>query len=113
MSHPVATFDPDDFCHEEDDAASPVVDPVSEQEMIDEELRDKIERRRKFHTRRVIAVRHFLKGRHTPKAWQIAGKMLNKATLSPRLPQGRHALNYDSLRYVGRRNREIDDGGLD
>ena len=27
------------------------------------------------------AVRHFLKGRHTPKAWQIAGKMLNKATL--------------------------------
>ncbi|MAH50943.1 hypothetical protein CMI37_34320, partial [Candidatus Pacearchaeota archaeon] len=86
MSHPVATFDPDDFCHEEDDAASPVVDPVSEQEMIDEELRDKVERRRKFHTRRVI---------------------------SPRLPQGRHALNYDSLRYVGRRNREIDDGGLD
>ena len=27
------------------------------------------------------AVRHFLKGRHTPKAWHIAGKMLNKATL--------------------------------
>ena len=27
------------------------------------------------------AVRHFLKGRHTPKAWQIAGQMLNKATL--------------------------------
>ena len=54
--------------------------------MIDEELRDKAERRRKFHGRRVI---------------------------SPRLPQGRHALNYDSLRYSGRRNREIDDGGLD
>ena len=27
------------------------------------------------------AVRHFLKGRHTPKAWHIAGKMLNKASL--------------------------------
>ena len=25
------------------------------------------------------AVRHFLKGRHTPKAWQIAGQMLNNA----------------------------------
>ncbi len=88
MSHPVATFDPDDFCHEEDDAASPVVDPYpSEQEMIDEELRDKVERRRKFHGRRII---------------------------SPRLPQGRHALNYDTLRPApGRRNREIDDGGLD
>ena len=26
------------------------------------------------------AVRHFLKGRHTPKGWRIAGKILNKAT---------------------------------
>jgi len=86
MSHPVSTYDVEDPCHVEDDAASPVVDPVSEQDMIDEELRDKAERRRKFHGRRVI---------------------------SPRLPQGRHALNYDSLRYSGRRNREIDDGGLD
>ena len=86
MSHPVSTYDVEDPCHVEDDAASPVVDPVSEQDMIDEELRDKAERRRKFHARRVI---------------------------SPRLPQGRHALNYDSLRYSGRRNREIDDGGLD
>ena len=86
MSHPVSTYDVEDSCHVEDDAASPVVDPVSEQDMIDEELRDKAERRRKFHGRRVI---------------------------SPRLPQGRHALNYDSLRYFGRRNREIDDGGLD
>ena len=86
MSHPVSTYDVEDSCHVEDDAASPVVDPVSEQDMIDEELRDKVERRRKFHARRVI---------------------------SPRLPQGRHALNYDSLRYLGRRNREIDDGGLD
>ena len=86
MSHPVSTYDVEDPCHVEDDAASPVVDPVSEQDMIDEELRDKAERRRKFHSRRVI---------------------------SPRLPQGRHALNYDSLRYFGRRNREIDDGGLD
>jgi len=86
MSHPVSTYDVEDPCHVEDDAASPVVDPVSEQDMIDEELRDKAERRRKFHGRRVI---------------------------SPRLPQGRHALNYDSLRYFGRRNREIDDGGLD
>ena len=86
MSHPVSTYDVEDPCHVEDDAASPVVDPVSEQDMIDEELRDKAERRRKFHGRRVI---------------------------SPRLPQGRHALNYDSLRYLGRRNREIDDGGLD
>ena len=86
MSHPVSTYDVEDPCHVEDDAASPVVDPVSEQDMIDEELRDKAERRRKFHARRVI---------------------------SPRLPQGRHALNYDSLRYFGRRNREIDDGGLD
>ena len=88
MSHPVATFDPDDFCHEEDDAASPVVDPYpSEQEMIDEELRGKVERRRKFRAARVI---------------------------SPRLPQGRHSLNYDGLLPApGRRNREIDDGGLD
>ena len=86
MRHPVSTYDVEDPCHVEDDAASPVVDPVSEQDMIDEELRDKAERRRKFHGRRVI---------------------------SPRLPQGRHALNYDSLRYFGRRNREIDDGGLD
>ena len=86
MSHPVSTYDVEDPCHVEDDAASPVVDPVSEQDMIAEELRDKAERRRKFHGRRVI---------------------------SPRLPQGRHALNYDSLRYFGRRNREIDDGGLD
>ena len=86
MSHPVSTYDVEDPCHVEDDAASPVVAPVAEQDMIDEELRDKAERRRKFHGRRVI---------------------------SPRLPQGRHALNYDSLRYSGRRNREIDDGGLD
>ena len=88
MSHPVATFDPDDFCHEDDAAASPVVDPYpSEQEMIDEELRGKVERRRKLHGRRVI---------------------------SPRLPQGRHSLNYDGLLPApGRRNREIDDGGLD
>ena len=86
MSHPVSTYDVEDSCHVEDDAASPVVDPVSEQDMIDEELRDKAERRRKFHGRRVI---------------------------SARLPQGRHARNYDSLRYFGRRNREIDDGGLD
>ncbi len=88
MSHPVATFDPDDFCHEEDDAASPVVDPYpSEQEMIDEELLGKVERRRKWRHARVI---------------------------SPRLPQGRHSLNYDGLLPApGRRNREIDDGGLD
>ena len=26
------------------------------------------------------AVRYFMKGRHTPEAWHIAGKMLNKAT---------------------------------
>ena len=26
------------------------------------------------------AVRHFLKGRHTPEGWRIAGKILNKAT---------------------------------
>ena len=82
MSHPVSTYDVEDPCHVEDDAAS----PVSEQEMIEEELRDKAERRRKFHGRRVI---------------------------SPRLPKGRHALTYDSLRYFGRRTREIDDGGLD
>ena len=87
MSHPVSTFDPEDLRHEDDDAASPVVDPVSEQDMIDEELRGKAERRRKFHGRRVI---------------------------SPRLPQGRHSLNYDGLLPApGRRNREIDDGGLD
>ena len=87
MSHPVSTHDVEDPCHVEDDAASPVVDPVSEQDMIDEELRGKAERRRKFHGRRVI---------------------------SPRLPQGRHALNYDTLLpSPGRRNREIDDGGLD
>ena len=87
MSHPVSTYDVEAPCHVEDDAASPVVDPVSEQDMIDEELRDKAERRRKFHGRRVI---------------------------SPRLPQGRHALNYDTLLpHPGRRNREIDDGGLD
>jgi len=88
MSHPVSTHDPEDLCHVEDDAASPVVDPYpSEQEMIDEEMRDKVERRRKFHGPRVI---------------------------SPRLPQGRHALNYDTLLpSPGRRNREIDDGGLD
>ena len=96
MSHPVSTHDVEDSCHVEDDAASPVVDPndittvvdpVSEQDMIDEELRGKAERRRKFHGPRVI---------------------------SPRLPQGRHALNYDTLLpSPGRRNREIDDGGLD
>ena len=87
MSHPVSTHDVEDSCHVEDDAASPVVDPVSEQDMIDEELRDKAERRRKFHGRRVI---------------------------SPRLPQGRHAWNYDTLLpSPGRRNREIEDGGLD
>mgnify|MGYP001387225133 FL=1 len=87
MSHPVSTHDVEDPCHVEDDAASPVVDPVSEQDMIDEELRGKAERRRKFHGPRVI---------------------------SPRLPMGRHALNYDTLLpSPGRRNREIDDGGLD
>ena len=87
MSHPVSTHDVEDSCHVEDAAASPVVDPVSEQDMIDEELRGKAERRRKFHGPRVI---------------------------SPRLPQGRHALNYDTLLpSPGRRNREIDDGGLD
>ena len=87
MSHPVSTYDVEDPCHVEDDAASPVVDPVSEQDMIDEELRGKAERRRKFPGPRVI---------------------------SPRLPQGRHALNYDTLLpSPGRRNREIDDGGLD
>ena len=88
MSHPVSTHDVEDPCHVEDDAASTVVDPYpSEQEAIDEELRGKAERRRKFHGRRVI---------------------------SPRLPQGRHALNYDTLLpSPGRRNREIDDGGLD
>ena len=87
MSHPVSTHDVEDSCHVEDDAASPVVDPVSEQDMIDEELRGKAERRRKFHGPRVI---------------------------SPRLPMGRHALNYDTLLpSPGRRNREIDDGGLD
>ena len=96
MSHPVSTYDVEDSCHVEDDAASPVVDPndintvvdpVSEQDMIDEELRGKAERRRKFHGPRVI---------------------------SPRLPMGRHALNYDTLLpSPGRRNREIDDGGVD
>ena len=87
MSHPVSTHDVEDPCHVEDDAASPVVDPVSEQDMIDEELRGKAARRRKFHGPRVI---------------------------SPRLPMGRHALNYDTLLpSPGRRNREIDDGGLD
>ena len=87
MSHPVSTYDVEDSCHVEDDAASPVVDPVSEEEMIQEELRDKAERRRKFHGPRVI---------------------------SPRLPLGRHSLNYDTLLpHPGRRNREIDDGGLD
>ena len=88
MSHPDPTFDPEDLRHEDDDAASPVVDPYpSEQEAIDEELRGKAERRRKYRAARVI---------------------------SPRLPPGRHALNYDTLLpSPGRRNREIDDGGLD
>ena len=46
MSHPDPTFDPEDLRHEDDDAASPVVDPYpSEQEAIDEELRGKAERR--------------------------------------------------------------------
>ena len=90
MSHAVSTHDVEDcchpdcgYCHSEDDAAS----PVSEEEMIQEELRDKAERRRKFRVARVI---------------------------SPRLPMGRHSLNYDTLLPApGRRNREIDDGGLD
>ena len=65
MSHPVATFDPDDFCHEEDDAASPVVDTYpSEQEMIDEELRGKVERRRKWRHAQVSSPRH-TPGRHS------------------------------------------------
>ena len=102
MSHPDPTFDPEDLRHEEDDAASPVVDPYpSEQEMIDEELRGKVERRRKFHAAR--------------KASDMAvSEAPKRRVISPRLPMGRHSLNYDGLLSApGRRNREIDDGGLD
>ena len=109
MSHPVATFDPDDFCHEDDDAASPVVDPYpSEQEMIDEELRGKVERRHKFHAARNAARRAKL------KSDMAVSEAPKRRVISPRLPMGRHSLNYDGLLSApGRRNREIDDGGLD
>ena len=105
MSHPDPTFDPEDLRHEEDDAASPVVDPYpSEQEMIDEELRDKVERRRKFHAARKAKLKSDMAVSEAPK----------RRVISPRLPMGRHSLNYDGLLSApGRRNREIDDGGLD
>ena len=105
MSHPDPTFDPEDLRHEEDDAASPVVDPYpSEQEMIDEELRDKVKRRRKFHAARRAQLKGDMAVSEAPK----------RRVISPRLPMGRHSLNYDGLLSApGRRNREIDDGGLD
>ena len=109
MSHPDPTFDPEDLRHEEDDAASPVVDPYpSEQEMIDEELRGKVERRRKFHAKRNAARRAKL------KSDMAVSEAPQRRVISPRLPMGRHSLNYDGLLSApGRRNREIDDGGLD
>jgi hypothetical protein len=109
MSHPDPTFDPEDLRHEEDDAASPVVDPYpSEQEMIDEEMRDKVERRRKFHAKRNAARRAKL------KSDMAVSEAPKRRVISPRLPMGRHSLNYDGLLSApGRRNREIDDGGLD